>query len=233
MKQSLRVYPDKSSLDRAAAGLIVELLARARARRSGPVALALSGGITPRGVYELLASEEFSDLVRWPETEIYWSDERCLPPDHQDSNFRMARRALLSKVPVAEANVHRIMGELGPESAAFAYETALRRLGRGCDVVLLGAGEDGHTASLFPGTPALEERKAWAAANPTPKGPRVTMTLPYLNLSGDILILASGAAKKAVVAASARDSGELYPVQRLRPQRPALWLVDREAASGL
>lgn len=233
MKPLLRIYPDKTSLDRAAASLVADGLSRARAARPGRVSLALSGGLTPRGLYELLATPEFSARIPWPEVEIYWTDERCVAPAHPDSNYGLAERCLLSKVPVEEANVHRIRGELGPVRGASDYEAALRRLGRGCDVVLLGAGEDGHTASLFPGTTALEEKNDWAAANDTPNGPRVTMTLPFLNLSGDILVLASGAAKSNVVAAAARGSEELYPVQRLRAARPALWLVDREAGAGL
>ncbi len=233
MRPVLRVCPDQASLDRAAALLVAELLHQASAARRAPVSLALSGGLTPQSLYEFLASPEFSGRVAWPELEVFWTDERCLPPDHPDSNYGMAQRLLLSKVPVAAANVHRIRGELDPARAARDYEAQLRRLGRGCDMVLLGAGEDGHTASLFPNTSALEERTAWAAANATPKGPRVTMTLPYLNLSGRVLVLASGAAKAAVVAAAARSLDEIYPVQRLRTKNPVLWLVDQEAAARL
>lgn len=233
MRPIIRVHPDKASLDRAAALLVVELLGRAHAARRAPVALALSGGVTPRGLYELLASPEFSPRVPWPEVEVFWTDERCVPPQHPGSNYGMARDSLLSKVPVAEANIHRIHGELEPARAARDYEARLRRLGRGCDVVLLGVGDDGHTASLFPGAAALEEKDAWAAAVAGPLGPRVTMTLPYLELGGGLLVLACGAAKAKVVAAAARGSDEGYPVQRLRTRTPTVWLVDREAAAGL
>lgn len=232
MRPVLRVYPDKASLDRAAALLVAQLLNQASAARRAPVSLALSGGLTPQSLYELLASPEFSARVPWPELEIFWTDERCLPPDHPDSNYGMAQRLLLSKVPIAAANVHRIHGELDPARAARDYEAQLRRLGRGCDVVLLGAGEDGHTASLFPNTAALEERDSWTAANATPKGPRVTMTLPYLNLSDNVLVLVSGAAKTAVVAAAARGVNQLDAVHRLRTKNPVLWLVDQAAAAG-
>lgn len=233
MSPIIRVHPDKASLDRAAALLVVELLSRAHAARRAPVSLALSGGATPRGLYELLASPEFSPRVPWPEVEVFWTDERCVPPEHPDSNYGMARDTLLSKIPVVEANIHRIRGELEPGRAARDYESHLRRLGRGCDLVLLGVGDDGHTASLFPNTVALEEKDAWAAASAAPRGPRVTMTLPYLDLSGGLLVLASGAAKAKVVAAAARGSDEGYPVQRLRTMTPPVWLVDKEAAAGL
>lgn len=229
----LRVYPDKASLDRAAASLIAELLSRALATRRAPVSLALSGGSTPQGLYALLASHEFSSRVPWPELEIFWTDERCVPPNHPDSNYGLARRLFLSKVPIPETGIHRILGERGAAAAASEYDARLRQLGGGCDVVVLGVGEDGHTASLFPGTAALEEKIAWAAANETPKGPRVTMTLPYLNLGENVLVLASGSAKSKVVAAAASGSREFYPVQRLWARTPALWLLDRDAATGL
>lgn len=232
MRPALSVYPDKISLDRAAAELVADGLSRAHAARRGTAALALSGGETPRGLFELLATPEFSARIAWPEVEVYWTDERCVAPGHPDSNYGLARRCLLSKVPVKEANIHRIPGELGPERAAAEYEARLRERGRGCDVVLLGVGADGHTASLFPDTPALDENNAWATAVETPKGPRVTMTFPFLNLSGDILILASGAAKAEIVAASMEGSGP-HPVLRLRPPAAPRWLVDREAAANI
>ncbi|MEK7232490.1 MAG: 6-phosphogluconolactonase [Elusimicrobiota bacterium] len=229
----LRVYTDKASLDRAAASFIAEFLSQAYAARRAPVSLALPGGLTPQSLYALLAAPEFSTRVPWPEVEVFWTDERCVPPDHPDSNYGMVRHLLLSKVPLAEANIHRIQGDLGAAAAARDYDAQLRRLGRGCDVALLGVGEDGHTASLFPGTAALEERNIWATSSETPKGPRVTMTFPYLNLSENILVLASGAAKSKVVAAAASGAAELYPVQRLRARTPALWLVDQDAGAGL
>ncbi len=230
MKPIMRVCPDKAALDRAAARLIVKFLTEAHAARRAPVALALAGGGTPRGVYELLASPEFSALVPWSEVDVYWTDERCVPPEHPDSNYGMAERALLSKVPVSPARVHRIQGELGPEKAALLYDAELRRLGRGCDAAVLGVGADGHTASLFPGDAALEERTAWAAAASSPGGPRVTMTFPYLNLAERVLVLASGAEKAKPVDAATRGAFGAYPVLRLIPKTPALWLVDQEAA---
>lgn len=232
MRPALSVYPDKDSLDRAAADLVADGLSRAHAARRGTAALALSGGETPRGLFELLATPEFSARIPWSEVEVYWTDERCVAPAHPDSNYGLARRCLLSKVPVKEENIHRIFGEQGPARAATEYETRLRKLGRGCDVVVLGVGEDGHTASLFPNTAALDENNAWATAAETPKGPRVTMTFPFLDLSGDILILAAGAAKAKVVAASAEGTGP-YPVLRLSPSVPPRWLVDREAALNI
>jgi 6-phosphogluconolactonase len=232
MRPVLRVYPDKASLDRAAASLVVEILHQARSVRRAHVSLALSGGLTPQGLYELLASPEFSARVPWPDLEVFWTDERCVPPDHPDSNYGMAWHGLLSKVPISEMNIHRIHGELDPARAARDYETQLRRLGRGCDLVLLGVGEDGHTASLFPNTAALEELNSWATATATPKGSRVTMTLPYLNLSENLLVLACGKAKSSIVTSAAGGAEAPYPVQRLRAKKPALWLVDQEAAGA-
>lgn len=231
MKPIVRVFADKTSLDRQAAILVSGLLTEAAAR-GGRATLALSGGETPKGLLELLGSPEYAARVPWAGVSIYWTDERCVPPEHPDSNYGLAKRLLLSKVPVAENNVHRMIGELGAARAAADYESRLRELGKGCDVVLLGAGEDGHTASLFPDSPALAEKTAWAAANDTPKGPRVTMTLPFLNLSGDALVLACGSAKAPIVAA-VMEGGGMYPVQRLSPSKPPFWLVDREAAVNI
>lgn len=231
MKPVIRVFPDKTALDRGAATIVVGLLTEAAAR-DGRATLALSGGATPQGLFALLASPEFTAKIPWPQVKVYWTDERCVPPEHPDSNYGLAKRLLLSKVPVEERNVHRILGERGAARAAADYESRLRKLGKGCDVVLLGAGEDGHTASLFPGTTALAETAVWAAANDTPKGPRVTMTLPYLNLSADVLVLAAGKAKAKVVAA-VKEVGATYPIQRLSPPKPPLWLVDREAAANI
>src|SRR5215210_5720717 len=165
----LKVFEDPEGVARAAAARVAEL-ARESVEARGAFSLALSGGSTPRRVYELLAGEEFRGLVDWPSVHVFFGDERAVPFDHADSNFRMANEALLSRVPVPERNVHRIEG-LGDAAAnASDYESEMRGLfGEAewprLDLVLLGMGDDGHTASLFPQTAALEEQRAWVAAN--------------------------------------------------------------------
>ena len=134
----------------------------------GRFVVALAGGSTPRATYSLLASSEFAAQVDWLRVHVLWGDERCVPPNHRDSNYRLAREALLNRVPIPNANVHRIRGELPPAQAAATYESELETTlgadGR-FDLILLGLGTDGHTASLFPGTPALEERTRWVVEN--------------------------------------------------------------------
>ncbi|HKY33429.1 MAG TPA: 6-phosphogluconolactonase [Candidatus Polarisedimenticolia bacterium] len=202
---------------------------------------ALSGGRTPRRLYELLSEDNHAHQVVWPAVELFWSDERCVGPDHADSNYGAAREALLSKVPVAPAHVHRIRGEdPDPRRAAADYERELRSAFLGeprLDLVLLGMGEDGHTASLFPGSPLLEERVALAAAAADPAGtPRVTLTLPAINAARLVAVLVTGPGKAAmarrVLGARARD--ERLPIQRVRPAAGQLvWILDADAASEL
>jgi 6-phosphogluconolactonase len=155
----IEVYADADALARAAAAHFVARAAEAIATH-GRFVVALAGGSTPRATYALLASDKLAARVGWLRVHVLWGDGRCVPPDHRDSNYRMAREALLDKIPIPNANVHRIRGELPPAQAAAAYESELESVlgaeGR-FDLILLGMGDDGHTASLFPGTAALEE----------------------------------------------------------------------------
>jgi 6-phosphogluconolactonase len=191
----------------------------AGALRAGSRTLVLAGGTTPRRCYELLARLE----VEWGRVTVLFGDERCVPPDHPDSNYRMAREALLDQV--APATVHRIPGELGPEEAAAAYAEVVAGLAP-LDVVVLGVGEDGHTASLFPGDTALEA-KGWAVGvrnSPKPPPERVTLTLQALRGARRVLILATGAGKAQAVSMAKRQevpSGMIAGAQ---------WLLDRAAA---
>lgn len=183
--------------------------------------LVLAGGSTPRRAYELLA--EMPD-VGWGRVTILFGDERCVPADHPDSNYRMAREALLDRV--APATVHRMPGELGPDEGAQLYSPVVASLAP-LDFVLLGVGEDGHTASLFPGHPALNA-KGWALGihdSPKPPPERVTLTLPVLRAARRVLILATGAGKADAVAKAKR--GEV-PSGMIAGAR---WLIDREAAA--
>jgi 6-phosphogluconolactonase len=189
-------------------------------------------------MYRLLATPAWRDRVEWPRVEIFFGDERCVPPDHPDSNYRMAREALLDHVRLAADHVHRILGERAPAEAAAAYETVLRRVtGTSLeappvlDLVLLGLGADGHTASLFPGTTVLDERQAVAAAAYVQRldAWRVTLTVPVLCAAAHVMISVVGADKADAFATALLDRPGSVPVQLVHaPQQ--LWLVDRAAA---
>ena len=239
----LRVFPGPAEVAAAAAAEVLARGGEAVAAR-GAFALALSGGSTPRALYALLADPRgpFAARMPWKRTQVFFGDERHVPPDHPDSNFRMARRALLAHVPVPAENVHRIRGELpDADGAAAAYERELRAaLGEppALDLVLLGLGEDGHTASLFPGSPALEERERWVAAPWVERlgTRRITLTLPALESARQVLFLVTGAAKSAALRRALGEpaGAEPVPASRVRPgSGRVLWLADRAAAASL
>lgn len=227
-----RVFDDAEALARHAARWLAALVERS----SRAFAVSLSGGSTPRRLYELLAEAALPwDRVHW-----FWGDERFVPPGHPDSNYRMAREALLSRAPVREGNIHAIPTErISPEQAAFAYQATLKRFYGAetlvaqrplFDVMLLGIGEDGHTASLFPGHAALEETQRWAlAVHGAKKEARITLTYPPLQSSRETVFLAAGAAKRnAVRRAQAGDRS--IPAGRLSPAGDVHWFIDRAAA---
>jgi 6-phosphogluconolactonase len=234
---------DAPALARAAAGAFTQCARDAISAR-GRCAVALSGGSTPRAMYERLAEPPYRDAIAWSDIHVFWSDERHVPPTHADSNFRMAYDAWLSRVPIPPGNIHRIRAELADaRDAADDYEGALREFFQlettgafpRFDVVLLGVGSDGHTASLFPGTAALREstRMAVALWAEQVSAHRVTLTLPMLNAAGDVLFLVSGTAKAAIVRACLYRSREtqLLPAQLVRPPAGRVtWLLDRDAA---
>jgi len=228
----LRVHRDRHSLARTAAERFVTLAREAIAERSCFV-VALAGGSTPRVTYELLPTRQFAHRVNWALVHVFWGDERTVPPDHADSNYRMARESLLDKVSIPAANVHRILGELPPQQAAAIYERELLEVLGGdgrFDLVLLGMGEDGHTASLFPGTSALEEAVAPVVPVYVAKlcSWRVTLTLPLLNAARHVMFLVSGAGKAEALARV--RAGERLPAALIQPRSgQLLWLVDREA----
>ena len=235
----VHVFDDSESVARAAAARIAEL-ARESIEARGRFTLALSGGTTPRSVYELLAGEEFREDIDWPNVHIFFGDERMVPPDSPESNYRMAYEALLSRVPIPPENIHRIDG-LGDAAAnASAYELEMRGLFGDVewprlDHVLLGMGDDGHTASLFPGTAALKEERLWVAPNWVEKLGvwRVTLTAPVINAARCVTFLVTGAAKAErlrEVLKGERDSSRL-PSQMIQPSDGTLeWFVDHEAA---
>ncbi|MBC8448967.1 MAG: 6-phosphogluconolactonase [Chloroflexi bacterium] len=227
-----RVYEDAAGLATAAAENFVVLAREAIAAR-GRFLVALAGGSTPRAAYELLATEPFAASVDWTRVHLFWGDERCVPPDHPDSNYRMARETLLDRVQIPAANVHRMRCELAPQQAAAAYERELEKAlgedGR-FDLILLGLGTDGHTASLFPGAAALgeRERRVLAVYVEKLKAWRVTLTLPVINTARHVIFLVSGTSK-AETLARVRAS-EPLPAGLVQPVAGRLlWLLDKDA----
>lgn len=242
----VRILPDAASLSRAAADEFHRSVCDAIAKR-GRFTVALSGGSTPKAIFDLLATDQASggNKLSWDKVQVFFGDERHVPPDHPDSNFRMASQALLSKVPIPSANIHRVRTELDAACAAAEYETELRsvfgaRAGGTprFDLIMLGMGPDGHTASLFPGSAALQERTALVCANWVEKfqSHRLTFTFPLLNAAAEVLFVAGGADKAEMLCNVLRSdpSGEKYPAQDVRPAAgKLLWLVDEAAASNL
>jgi 6-phosphogluconolactonase len=239
-----RLFDDSEALARQAA----EWLCTLALRSAGNFAVSLSGGSTPRRLYELLAEAP----LPWERLHWFWGDERFVPPDHPDSNYRMAREALLSRAPIAAANVHAMPTQgLSPQQAASAYETTLQRFYGGetlvprrplFAVVLLGLGEDGHTASLFPGDSSLEVRDRRAIAVHAPATStvrdRVTVTLPVIRAARSVLFMVTGASKGWVVASARRvangpegagDAPRMPPAARAFAADETVWLLDRAA----
>lgn len=237
----VRVYESLEEMSRAAADLIASCSEVAQGSSRG-TAIALSGGATPARLFAILAAQPYRERIDWSTLHLFWTDERCVPPDNDASNYGLLKNKLLSKVMVPGVNIHRIRGEAGPERAAREYETSLSLFfGKGIvpvfDLIVLGVGADGHTASLFPGSPELHERTRFAV--PVPRDPpdvnRVSLTLSVLLAAEKILFLASGRAKAAIVRELLEQGKpERYPAGLVKPERGTLvWMVDRDAASFL
>jgi 6-phosphogluconolactonase len=234
----IRIFPDGPSLATAAADRFVHLAGAAVSER-GRFSVALSGGSTPRATYMLLAAEEDAARVDWSKVHVFWGDERCVPPDHPGSSFRMAREALLDRVLLPEGNIHRVRGELDPEEAARAYADELHSFfgaeWPSFDLVLLGMGSDGHTASLFPGSPALDEKRrpvvAVTAHYEDRPARRVSLTVPAINTARQVIFLVAGASKAGIVSAVLEGPPERYPAQLIQPAAGQLaWMMDAPAA---
>jgi 6-phosphogluconolactonase len=238
----IRVVGTAQDLFQAAATEFATL-AREATRSRGRFSVALSGGSTPRGLYALLTSGTVPSIP-WDKICFFWSDERHVPPDHPDSNYRMANEAMLSQVPLRPENVFRIHSEeTDAGAAALAYEQTLRTffaLPPGgfprFDLILLGLGPDGHTASLFPRSLALGETKRLVVANWVEefKTDRITFTFPVLNRAACVMFLVSGGEKARILEDVLEHPESNLPAQRVRPEEGRLiWLADRAAASGL
>jgi len=239
---AVEVLPNPDALTVAAAERVVAAASQAIAA-TGRFVLALSGGSTPRALYQLLATPPYASRIAWSRVQLFWGDERCVPPDDPSSNFRMTREALLDLVPLAPTQIHRIHGEDDPTRAAAAYQLALEATFSGeprprLDLSLLGIGDDGHTASLFPGLTAVKERSRWVMAEYVPKVAmwRVTLTPAALNASASVLFLVAGAGKAPAlhqILEGPRDPDHL-PAQVVAPKDGRVtWLVDEAAASAL
>lgn len=205
--------------------------------------VALAGGNTPRRVYELLATELFKKQVEWSRVHLFFGDERCVPPEHPDSNYAMVNDVLISRVPIPANNVHRIIGEGSASEHALAYENELRAFFCGLlwprfDLILLGMGEDGHTASLFPNSAALREMSRWVVStrNFQSDQDRITLTVPAVNHASRIAVLVTGRKKAQRLKEVLRPEAgsEQLPIQAITPIDGVLeWLVDSDAASLL
>jgi 6-phosphogluconolactonase len=234
-----QIFPTPDALADAVARHIVTCAANAVAT-TGRFTIALSGGSTPKAAYSRLATRDSRLDLDWRVTHILWGDERCVPPDDPRSNYRMAKEALLDRVPIPARQIHRIRGEGDPEKAASEYEREIRRLlgGRSLDLVLLGLGEDGHTASLFPGQPSVRETSRWVMAVPAPDGKlwRVTLTPVILNAAHNVTFIVSGTSKAARLQQIIEGpfTPDLLPAQAIHPTNGKLtWMVDEAAAGQL
>ena len=244
MVPEIRILPDTAAVARAAAEHIVETCEQAI--RSRAVAyLALAGGGTPRAAYALLSQPEYAPTIDWKRLQVFWSDERMVPPGHADSNYRLAAEALLWRVPIPPENIHRMRGELAPTEAAQDYEAEMRSIrapgedGFPCfDLMMVGMGDDGHIASLFPGSPALLERQRWVVASehnqpPPPLVSRLTLTLPVINAAAAVLVVVSGEkkAERLRQVLEEEPAGDPLPAQLIKPRSGRLlWLLDQAAA---
>lgn len=203
--------------------------------------VAIPGGSSPKEMFKLLATDEYARTIPWDKTQIFFTDERCVPPDSGESNYRQAYDLLFSKIPIPDSNIHRFYSELPPEEAAASYDESIRNImgyERQFDLIILGMGSDSHTASLFPNSPALDETRRFAVENYVEKldAYRLTLTIPVLSSARNIIILAIGKEKAEAlsIALNGQSNPNLYPVQAIQPnQGTLLWIVDKDAASKL
>lgn len=239
--RQVSIFPDIDALSRAAAERFVSL-SKSAIRARGMFAAALSGGSTPRRLYSFLGSSPYCENISWKGVHLFWVDERCVAPSHGDSNYKLIADELLLRAAIPEENIHRIHGEEEPGPAAERYDEELHRFFAPSrnpvfDLVVLGAGADGHTASLFPGSALLQERTRAVVPvyREKPGINRVSLTLPVLNRAANILFLVSGSDKADMVyEVLANENRKQYPAGRVQPtDGECSWFIDKAAASKL
>jgi 6-phosphogluconolactonase len=238
MIKKVEVLPDKAALVQRSLELVLEKLQTAIAER-GTASIALSGGSTPKPLYEALAEQN----LPWEKLHIFWGDERYVPPDHPDSNEGMARTAWLNKTPIPAGNLHPMpTNEADPTVAAQRHEQELQMLFQtapgtfpALDVILLGMGDDGHTASLFPHTEALQVRDRLVTVGNKDGEPRITFTAPFINQARCVIFMVAGSSKRPALSqvfAETADAAK-YPSRLIQPQGELWWLLDQAAGEGL
>jgi len=239
----IAIFPDTNTLSQQAAQYIVRLASEAIVTR-GRFTIALSGGSTPKILYGLLGTEPYRDQINWASVEIFWSDERCVPPDSADSNYALAQEVLLSKIPIPANQIHRMPADQPDREAASREYTSEMQRTFGTngipsfDLLQLGMGPEGHTASLFPHQESLHEQQRLVipVTVPKPPPPRLTFTPPLLNAARHVLFLVTGSEKAEAVQAvlEGPDQPEEYPAQIVRPpQGEVVWMLDTGAAAKL
>ncbi len=234
MKAEQKIMPDAPSLIEAAAEQFVASARSAIAKR-GVFYVALAGGSTPKGLYQKLATSPYSEQIDWSRVHLFFGDERCVLPTHDDSNFKMAREAMIDHINIPAENVHRMPTEEGvAPDVAIRYGRTMQAVleGQPLDLVLLGLGPDGHIASLFPDTAALDETEKTTVSLYVEKFEswRVTMTYPTINAARQVIVFISGETKAAIVKDITTDAVQGLPVQRLAPQGDYYWFMDKAAA---
>ncbi len=239
LREVLRIVENPEELATEGAKLFRDASEQAVAEQ-GRFSVALSGGSTPSQLFRQLGAS-YRKKIAWDRVHLFWSDERCVPRDHEQSNFRLAYDELISRIWIPSENVHRIKGELRPEEAAYYYEAEMKKHFNedlpAFDLILLGVGSDGHTASLFPGSEILREKQRLALPvfSDTALHWRVTLTLPVLNSAKRVIFLISGRSKAGIVSSLINNKeNTAYPAAMVRPAAGNItWLLDRDAASGL
>lgn len=240
--ENVKVFPDKASVARYTAERVYRMI-QATLDMNERIAICLAGGTTFKPIYELLAND-FGEHINWNRVHLFFGDERCVPPDHEESNFRMVKESLINNIEIPEWNIHRMRGEDNPEEAAAAYEAEIREFFKDdeqlFDLNLLGMGDDGHTASLFPHTAALKEESKWVLAHHVEaKGNlwRITLSYPAILQSANIMFTAwgEGKAKALYEVLEGESQPELYPSQKIArsEHEQIVWVVDEAAASLL
>jgi 6-phosphogluconolactonase len=239
----IRILKNLDQVSATAAEEIIQIAKNAIEKR-GVFRIALSGGSTPKTLYTELSSDDFKKQMPWKSTHFFWSDERTVPPDHPDSNYRMAQEAMFKHVDVSESQIHRIHAEVeDPNRAAEEYEKEIRQHFNVVsdvpqfDLILLGMGPDGHTASLFPGTEALNEQTRLVVSNWVSKFNtyRITFTVPLINHAASVIFMVCGDDKAATLKAVLEGpyDPEVYPSQFIKPEGDLIWFVDQAAGKLL